>query len=204
MCSMFLDHTGAILFPNMWGLRIVGRLAFPIYCFLLTEGFIHTHDQKEYLKRLLLFALISEIPYNLAFGEGIIDFHRQNVFFTLALGLVMLMAFSRCVGGVEKTSLVIIVSMIAELFHIDYGCIGILLILCFYLAKKKPIVGNCLACCCNFLGGNWMQYYGSLAMIPVLMYNGEKGKSVKYFFYLFYPVHLLILTGVAKFITRMG
>lgn len=204
MTSMILDHIGAILFPEMWGLRIIGRLAFPIYCFLLTEGFVHTHDQSSYLKRLFIFALISEIPYNLAFSDQIFDFGRQNVFFTLFLGLGMLMMLSKCADRIEKGAVVLIVAMIAELLHTDYGYVGILFILCFYLAKEKPLEGNLLACGCNFLGGIWIQFFGILSTIPILMYNGKKGKSVKYLFYIFYPAHLLILAGIAKYITRMG
>lgn len=204
MTSMLLDHVGAILFPEMWGLRIIGRLAFPMYCFLLTEGFVHTHDRRGYLKRLFVFALISEIPYNLAFGSGIFDLERQNVFFTLVLGLGMLMMLSSCVDQVERVAVVLIVAMAAELLHTDYGYMGILLILCFYLAKEKPLKGNLLACGCQFLSGIWIQFFGILSMIPILMYNGKKGRSEKYLFYIFYPVHLLILTGIAKYMTRMG
>ena len=84
--TMLIDHIGAIIFPTQMGFRIIGRFSFPIFCFLLVEGFHHTKDVKKYMIRLGIFALISEIPYDLAFRNVFLEFERQNVFFTLLLG----------------------------------------------------------------------------------------------------------------------
>ena len=88
--TMLIDHIGLVLFPEVMILRCIGRLSFPIFAFLIVEGFEHTSDFKKYMVRILLFGLMSEIPYNLMISGKFIDFTHQNVFFTFAIGLMML------------------------------------------------------------------------------------------------------------------
>lgn len=176
--------------------RIIGRLAFPIYCFLLVEGFEKTRSRGKYAGRLFLFALVSEVPFNLAFCGRVLDVSYQNIFFTLFLGLVMIwgmeeaekhcalpilraagygLAFLAAAGG-------------AELIHCDYGAKGIIAIALLFLFRKnrrEQITAGCAA----FL---W-EITAPLAFIFVGFYNGKRGMRLKYFFYAFYPVHLLIL-----------
>ena len=99
MISMLIDHTGMVLFPQMQGLRVLGRLAFPLYCFLLAEGAVHTSNSKRYLGRLLGFALLSEIPFDLACHNTALWMQSQNVFFTLFLGLAACALLEPCGGG---------------------------------------------------------------------------------------------------------
>lgn len=219
--TMFLDHIGAAVIENgilksqdtilaaailntpegkLWsmtdmGLRTIGRLAFPIFCFLLVEGFLHTRDVKKYELRLLLFGLVSEIPFDLAvFGTWFYPGY-QNVFFTLFIGLWVLERYRDAIGQPVKQSLVILAGCGAvTLLKCDYNVVGIILILFFYVfhdnKKLQTIFGGILAAIESLacFGA------GMLAFIPIRMYNGTKGeKNLKYFFYWFYPVHLLFL-----------
>lgn len=195
---MLIDHVGAILYPGEHLFRYVGRLAFPIFCFLLVEGFIHTRNVWKYMGRLGLFALLSEIPYDLAFHKSFWAPEKQNVFFTLCIGLGMLCILNKERESVVKAGVVILAMWAAELLRTDYGFLGVLLIEIFWLARKHRLAGGILAAGWNFLWQNPLQYAGALAVIPIAAYNGKKGRSMKYFFYLFYPTHLLILYLIAE------
>ena len=86
VCTMFIDHMGDTLFPGVMWLRCIGRVAFPIFCFLIAEGCVHTHDRKKYALRLFVFAVLSEIPFNLMTGRAVWNPYDQNVLWTLLLG----------------------------------------------------------------------------------------------------------------------
>lgn len=219
--TMFIDHIGVALIENgilkyqnrylmyavlntpegkMWStidlaLRTVGRLAFPIFCFLLVEGFLHTRNIRKYGARLLVFALISEIPFDLALFNKWFNADYQNVFFTLFIGLWVLEWYRKTTGQPLKQSLVILAGCGASvLLKCDYNVIGIVLILLFYVfyenKRLQTLFGGILAAV-ESLG-----CFGAavLAFIPIRMYNGTRGeKNLKYFFYWFYPAHLLLL-----------
>lgn len=196
--SMVIDHIGAVLFPGQMIWRYVGRLAFPIFCFLLVEGFCHTRDVRLYLVRLLGFALISEIPYDITFHGEILEFEGQNVFFTLSLGLILMCLFARCIEWPVKIAAVLLVMWLAVVLRTDYSFKGILLIAVFYLFREYLWVRLAGGAIWNFLWYGSVQGYGALAMIPVALYNGRQGKKMKYFFYAFYPVHLLVLFLISR------
>lgn len=196
--SMLADHAGVILFPEYPAFRYIGRLAFPIFCFLLTEGYLHTRDVKRYLLRLGIFALISELPFDLALYGGKDLLSHQNVFFTLFLGLGMLVILDRERDAVIRIGTILLVMWAAQLLRTDYGAMGILLIAIFWLYREKKAWRLALGAGWNFLWSSAIQYAGALAMLPLALYRGEKGRSMKYFFYLFYPAHLLILYGIAR------
>lgn len=176
-------------------LRTAGRVAFPIFCFLLVEGFLHTRDVKRYLINLSVFALISEVFFDLAIFDVYMEFGYQNVFFTLAIGLLTLIGLKRYEGAGKMQTLVIIGGCIlAILMRTDYSIIGILIIVCFYMLrnnrKSQFIAVGAIAFFESFF------YFGAaaLALIPIYFYNGERGRvSFKYAFYIFYPAHLLLL-----------
>lgn len=180
------------------GMRTIGRIAFPIYCFLLVEGFEHTKNWKKYAQRLGLFALISEIPFDLAFHSTYLNMEYQNVFFTLLIGLLTIVIYHRVemqesVNYLARYVLqmgVLLVGMgVAELLGTDYGAKGILCIMVLYIFREKRIyqvVAGCFSFC-------WWELPAVIAFVPIALYNGERGWKLKYFFYLFYPLHLLLI-----------
>ncbi len=195
--SMFIDHLGAVCFSEMMGFRIIGRLAFPIYCFLLVEGAVHTHDMKKYILRMGIFALISEVPFDLAFYHRLVYTGHQNVFFTLGLGLLAICFLEHLdIPDVLYKLLVIIAAgLIAEFFNTDYGFTGIAVICVFYYLREQPQLKYPIAAILLAAMGG-VEVYAVLALIPILLYNGQRGRQTKdmqYGFYIFYPAHLLLL-----------
>ena len=178
-------------------MRGIGRTAFPIFCFVLVEGLYHTHDVKRYLLRLFAFALVSEIPFDLALSDRILEFGAQNVFFTLFLGLLST-ALIKCVMEKQgwdmplKLSLSVLIGIAAiwaaYFLKTDYSGMGILLILIFYVFRSDRV----RACVVGYISMMW-ECLCFPAFICIYFYNGKKGNGNKWFFYLFYPVHLLLL-----------
>lgn len=198
--AMTIDHMGFILFPHALWMRGIGRLAFPIFCFSLTEGFCHTHDLKRYMWRMLMVGLLSEIPFNLAESGQMWSVSHQNVFFTLLIGLIMLYYCEKVSGTVKKAEVVIVAMFVAEFLHTDYGALGVLLVAIFWFTREHKWYQAVLDGGWNFLFGIPIQNVGIFAILPIALYNGKKGRSTGYFFYLYYPVHLLILYGISQMI----
>lgn len=177
-------------------MRLIGRLAFPIYCFLLVEGLYKTKDVKKYSVRLLVFALLSEIPFDLAFMGKLFYFGYQNVFFTLFLGLVTIAVIDYIRKKIENKFPALMLSFVvavagilsAVLLKTDYDGIGVAIIIIMYAFYERR-VGRIVAGCLAFI---W-ELTAPLAFIFIGFYNGERGRQVKYFFYAFYPLHLLLL-----------
>lgn len=190
---MAADHTGRILFPGEENLIRIGRLAFPIFAFLLTEGFFHTRDIYRYLARLGIFALLSEIPFDLAFHRTVWYPERQNVFFTLFISVALMAVLERSREWPERILSIFIAMWFAEALGTDYGFRGVLLVLIFYIGRMRPWAGLAFAGAWNFLWQSAAQRFGALAVIPIGLYSGKKGRSMKYAFYVLYPAHLLLL-----------
>lgn len=226
IATMLIDHIGAALVETMlqfggagisyhWYevdtvLRSAGRTAFPIFAFLLVEGFFHTHSRIKYLGRLLLFTALSEIPFDLAIYGRVFYTGSQNVFWTLSIGLLVIWGMSAIEGrfgerpglwrpgGIMARLLQIPVALAgclaAAWLRTDYDFYGVLLIVLFYFGQITGIP-RILICILGYLLFLWEPYcLGGFLLI--LFYNGERkrrGKGFQYFFYLFYPVHLLIL-----------
>ena len=200
--TMVIDHVGAVLFPEQIILRYIGRIAFPIFCFLLVEGFFYTRNIGKYMARLGIFALISEIPYDLAFRGTYLEFSRQNVFFTLFFGMLMMYAVKRTNNITIKVIDVLLAMWAAQMFGGDYGYKGILLIAIYFFCRENLPTKAFLGMLWNFIWNAGVQGYGAIATVPILLYNGEKGKSIKYLFYVFYPVHLLILYFISSILIK--
>lgn len=204
LVSMLIDHIGAVLFPQWIVLRIIGRLAFPIYAFLLVEGYFHTKDRIKYIKRLGIFALISEVPFDLAFQGQILTFDHQNVFFTLAFGLLVLYFLDKAreKDFVLNGAIAFGIVFLSIIMRTDYSAFGIAMVLFFYSYRSSRLQAVAFVGGINVLFGllqlpRPLQMAAAFAGIPIYLYNGEKGPSInKYIFYAFYPVHLLVLFGI--------
>ena len=210
MISMVFDHAGDMFFPDVMWPRMIGRLAMPIFSFFIAEGFSHTRDKKKYLCRLGIFALISEIPFDLAF-EGKIGFSHQNIMLSFFLAVVALMLYDWIQSGTKsevnhasigKTILgVIAVAAIAALsllLRADYTIFAVIAVFLFYVLRQKhPLVRTGVGVAFLALTRT-VGYYCTtgLSFIPLAMYNGKKGKGLKWLFYGFYPGHLLLLAAI--------
>lgn len=195
--TMVIDHTGAVLFPENMIFRYIGRIAFPIFCFLLVEGFFHTRDIRKYMLRLGIFALISEIPYDLAFRGVVLEFGHQNVFFTLLIGVALMYALEKSGGWPVKIIEILLAMWFSVSLCTDYSYKGILLITVYYLLRNRKREKIVIGALWNIIWNNSIQAFGVLASVPIALYNGKKGPGMKYFFYIFYPAHLLILYAVS-------
>ena len=182
-------------------LRFTGRLAFPLFCFLLVEGFIHTHDVKRYVQRLLLFGLISEVPFDLAFFRTPFAPQHQNVYWTLALGVLAMAGLKRFekengLPGWQGLVWAGGCAALALATSTDYHAIGVLIICTLYLTRADR-KRQCLAGAVLFL----FELTAPLAFVLVWFYNGQRGVCsplLKKAFYWFYPVHLLVLAMITN------
>ena len=208
--AMLLDHIAAVFLSDGTMLYMLmrgfGRIAFPIFCFLIVEGYFHTRNVKKYMLRLAGFAIISEIPFDICFYHKFFYWGHQNVFFTLLLGLVAIYAIDEIRKQFAESYLktvvlqftVIILAMIAALFlSTDYNMLGILIIMVFYVNRGNIVQIAISLFVVTLCLGNTLQMYSLLALIPLYLYNGKKGPSMRYVFYVFYPAHLLILYAIS-------
>lgn len=197
MLAMTADHIGAVFFPEIPLLRWIGRLAMPVLCFFIGEGLRHTRSPRRYLLRLTGFALLSELPFDLAFYGGI-EWGHQNVYFTLALGLLALWAIQS--RGMEGWLLALTAALAAELLGCDYGMYGVLLILLldrFHRARSEQLAAAALL---NLAFFGLQTQTMSLIALPLLwLYNGKRGRDDRRLFYLYYPAHLCVL-GILRFV----
>ena len=229
IAAMFIDHTAAVmggLFPFSWydPMRDVGRMAFPIFAYGIAQGCVYTHSARRYLGRLLLFAVLSELPYRLALRAGSLAFGLFNVFFTLLAGAACCQIVKFCKNKGRRWAWAAVVPvgaivLLCEMQHTDYGGFGVLCILLPYLFwESKParlialgsVVALIYIVVSHFQGFGMPLYWiyapenvGSMVRETlfalagvglIALYNGQPGsKKGKWFFYVFYPVHLLAL-----------
>ncbi len=205
LTTMIIDHYGAIFQTSELIFRIIGRIAFPIYCFLIVEGYFHTKDIKKYATKLLIFALISEIPFDYAFF-GRIDWSHQNIFFTLFIGLVSihLLEKSKTQNSFNSLIIVLAATTLAIVLKTDYSFIGIIYILAFYKTKnfnrsKRILLVGAVMFITNYSSTSFIQQYSLLALPILLLYNGKLGlkvKALQILFYIAYPLHLAIFAFI--------
>ena len=217
---MLLDHMWATIVPgNMW-MTYVGRLTFPIFAFQVTEGFFHSSDRKQYMKRLLLFGLMAEVPFDFMMVSAPIFIFHQNVMFTLALGLWMIGSLERLrtertlKQGCKTAVVLVLASVLSVVGFVDYGIMGVWTVVIFYLCRgvswawMGQLVAMVLLNIVWFKGESlvfmlagreiWFptQGFAVLSLLLIWLYNGQKGsygKSMQRFSYWFYPVHMMLL-----------
>ncbi|MFZ1300111.1 MAG: TraX family protein [Leptotrichiaceae bacterium] len=201
--TMFLDHYYRIIGGPEW-LSILGRLAFPIFAFSISEGYSHTKNVNKYLMRLLNFAIIIQLPNFLGFQE-----YPLNIFFTLALGLFCLEILdNNKINIVVRYIVVLYLCFLAEKTGLDYGAYGVILIILFNKLRNNKLYIFIAFLALNLVIlkiGNLseMQIYSIFSLIPIFLYNGKKGYGMKYFFYLFYPLHFIFLYFLNELLGRM-
>lgn len=189
--TMLLDHIGAALLPQHGWLRAIGRIAFPIYCFLLAEGFHYTRNRKKYGLRLLAGMLLSELPFDLLF-YGRIYWGYQSVMVTLFIAFLMLCFLEKIPNLGLKCLAVLPFCLLAELMYTDYGGAGVLMVAFFYLTReiprRLPVQTVGLILLCWLIGGYQvvigpirfpLELLGVLAMVPIGLYAGKKSTSSK-------------------------
>lgn len=200
LVTMMVDHAGMMFcgqsfYPLYQILRGIGRLAFPIFCFLLVEGFYYTHSFKKYICSLAVFAVISEIPYNLAVGYSVFYPEKQNIFFTLFAGLLMIKLLQKRQNFSERMCILLLTGCLAELLHLDYGMFGIMQIAGLYLCREYHVIQYIVLILLNLCQGS-LQAFGAVSVVPIACYDGTRGRQRKYFFYAIYPLHLLLFVFI--------
>lgn len=213
--TMLFDHVGDSFIGHFSFLNLIGRIAFPIFAFQVVQGYMHTHNVRKYALRLFIFAFVSQIPFML-FLSTFYDSYYLNIFFTLFLGIICLYGFDKIKNKYLGTLFAILICVIAHFIQVDYGSYGIAVIFVFYVFNKFwPNKKNLI--CLAFILITILKYlpniisYPSLyiyyigyilftciSLVPICMYNGKQGPKVKYLFYAFYPVHLLLLYFLTK------
>lgn len=194
MATMLIDHIGAVFFPDVVYLRIIGRIAFPLYCFMLVRGFHHTSNFQKYLLRLGLLAIVSQPIYSRLFGED-----KLNVIFTLAACLIILKLVEKPKIHYIIMSLLLTLVLATGLF--EYGAYAVLMVLIYRFIKDPPII--LLAHAAANLAYNfyfaWVQHLSILGSIIIVWSLQESHPEVKInrsVYRLFYPVHMLCLLAV--------
>lgn len=206
---MCVDHAGLALFPSVGAFRCIGRLAFPLYCFLLVQGFRHTRDLRAYARRLLLLACVSEIPFDLLIFGQISSAMEQNVVFALLLGLMALYAAKALAARPLPCALAVLALMLlAMAAQVSYGWLGVALCLAYAYAgdskKRQALFTVLLTLLYAFIlllsgvARTWVavSLCAALSVIPIALYNGRpgpRGKALTFFFYAAYPLHLCVL-----------
>lgn len=215
---MVIDHASIVFNGqslNIW--RMIGRVGFPIFAFFIAEGAGRTRNIYKYMGRLAVFALVSEVPFDLAFFGEWFDADYQNVYFTLLLGLIAIWALQmldkKKLGWLSPISTAVCAAG-AYFLKTDYAATGVVVIFLFYIVMRLPKIPRALGIILTCFALTLLVREGSLmynpaeecavfAAIPLILYGGQKGfKMNKYFFYAFYPGHILILWLLSLLLLR--
>jgi hypothetical protein len=188
-----LNQMSAVNLDQLYTIsRLIGRIAFPIFAFLIIQGYQHTSNRKSYVSKLLLFALISEIPFDLAFNNQLFYWNHQNIFFTLAIGVIgfaMYEKYERNQHFISQILAFILAGLVAAILNVDYGFYGIVFIFGLGMLRNNKMAQTIF----GVLAGLAQTITASLAFLPIWFYNGQRGRQNKWVFYIFYPAHLIVI-----------
>lgn len=212
---MLCDHVSDALFKHFSFLNYIGRISFPIFAFQLVNGYTNTKNLKKHILKLLIFAIIAQIPFLLFLSTFSSNFYL-NIFFTFLLGIAGIYLYSKFNNKLLKFLIIIITPIIGYILKVDYGMFGILLIFTFYIFKDKKITMSIIAmllCFLKYLPDILMYpslsahyllcgFCTSLSILFITFYNNKEGPKCKYFFYIFYPLHLIILYLINIFLIK--
>ncbi|WP_253292550.1 TraX family protein [Blautia sp. MSJ-9] len=183
-------------------MQLIGGMAIPVFAFLLVEGFRNTSDYKKYLLTMIITALVSEIPYDLAICGKVWDLSSQNAMITMCICLIMLKCMelfsnsSGFAGSMVRILIMIAAIVWVSIFRAEYGLCMVLLVTVFYVFDTKNVLKTVLGCIISL-----MYVTGPIAFYGIWCYNGERKDRInKYVYYAFYPLHLLVLGVIAKFV----
>ena len=226
--TMLIDHTKNILSLRDVSLYMLGRVAFPLFAFQTTIGYEKTKDLKKYLLRLFIFAIISQIPFSIYYKEVLkIQELTLNIMFTLIIGIICMYVYDIkinpelekkkiIIANIYKSIIIVLLIVLAQILNVDYQCFGVILILFIHIFYKNNKIifslGYITLITIQFI----LSYYskvpleffiamlvgGIIPLAIMLSYNGKKGKSLKYLFYVFYPAHLIILVMIKTFLIK--
>lgn len=215
--TMFIDHIGYAIFGTASWFNYIGRLAFPIFAFQISEGYNHTKNLKKYIIRLFIFALISQIPFML-FISIIHDNFSLNVIFTLLFGLIAIIAYDKC-HKIIGIIICLVLGIVAEELNCDYGFYGVVITFLFHACNKNKLLlalGFLLPTLIKYaldIGEYYkygkeifnfaFEYYLPYAfctlssILFIVLYNKKKGHDTRHLLYLFYPLHMLLIYGIS-------
>lgn len=185
--------------------RGIGRLAFPIFAFMMVQGFCHTKNFLKYFVRVLLLAIVSEIPYNIFSSGRVICPEQNNILFTLAMGLILLRILKELkrIEMIKRTAFSLLAcaafSAGAWALNLSYSYVCILLMASFYVFGSNEKLMLIAGAAVLISQANALGMIALLALFPILLYNGEKGRGFKWFFYAFYPLHLTVFAMIRIF-----
>ena len=208
--TMFMDHFGDVVVGHHSWLNYFGRIAFTLFCFQFVIGYKNTSNLKKYILRMVLFAVIAQIPFMIMVHRMNGEYFSLNIFFEFLLGFAMLYIFDNLDYKIIKWIIIILIMIASHFFHTDYEFYGLLLILGLYIFYDDKLGCSFIIIIFSIFSNlKLLQYVGypyyslisiilrmvvgSLAIFPIIFYNNKKGPSIKYLFYLFYPIHILLL-----------
>lgn len=225
LITMFIDHIGYVIFPNHFWLRYIGRIAFPIYAFLISEGLKKTSNIKKYLINLLMLAVTSEIFYDLCFNKNISLFYKTNTVYTLFIASLSIYLYNKNYNNITKYLSLLLGLSISYILKTDYDILGVLLIFIFYFLHNKyqyliyGIIWVNIKYLSNIsyilkyifnkniylpniyvINSLGLYLFTIVPFLIIMFYNNKKGKNLKYTFYVLYLLHLFILYIIKLFI----